>query len=315
MTLLNRVVLSITLSLLFADASQSADDVKEATVALCGRDSSAEHAALERMLKTHYRVEHAECGDAQQPSERTYIAEGLAHATNLLSNLSLNSSPKVILGLYQSEYDTLIAQYPAAGNVVGIPRDPNPRSQLALAKTLFPSNPRLLLLYSKNSRKLRDEYRQYAAAIGVEIVEGKVDSEADALKIIKDSAAIDAILAIPDQTIYNRYTLPILLRTSYAFNLPMLGFSSQMVKIGSLATTYVETDAFHERVIASIQQWDVTVASTQHWSVSQNLNTARQSGTASISLNRSVAESLNMIISDNGTLTRKVNNMEESKRD
>lgn len=315
MNSITKMMLSISLTLLFVGYCQSAEKVEQATIALCKHENSDEHSALERALEAHYYIEHTACSEAKQPSQRTYIAEGLANATDMLSNLSLAASQKIVVGLYQSEYDQLLAKYPSARNVVVVPRDPSPRSQLALAKSLFPSNSRLLLLYSKTSRHLLDLYRQHAATLGVEIVEGEVNSEADGLKIIKENTSIDAILAIPDQSIYNRYTIPVLLRTSYAFNIPMLGFSPRMVELGFLATTYAESETVHERVIASIQHWGVMVASTQLLDANALLKQLEESSAASISINRSVAQSLNLVIDENKTLERQVNSMKGLKRD
>jgi putative tryptophan/tyrosine transport system substrate-binding protein len=48
----------------------------------------------------------------------------------------------------------------------------------------------------------------------------------------------DAILALPDPLVYNRYTLPPLLLTTFRYRVPMIGFSAAIVNAGAVAGVY-----------------------------------------------------------------------------
>lgn len=48
----------------------------------------------------------------------------------------------------------------------------------------------------------------------------------------------DALLALPDPVVYNRYTLPPLLLTTFRYRIPVIGFSRALVNAGALAGVY-----------------------------------------------------------------------------
>lgn len=54
-------------------------------------------------------------------------------------------------------------------------------------------------------------------------------------KILRSS---DVILALPDPTVYNRYTLPPLLLTTFRYRVPVIGFSPAFVSAGALGGIY-----------------------------------------------------------------------------
>lgn len=57
--------------------------------------------------------------------------------------------------------------------------------------------------------------------------------------IIRDTKAV---LALPDPVVYNRYTLPPLLLTTFRYHVPVIGFSEAFVNAGAVAGVYSEPD-------------------------------------------------------------------------
>ena len=281
-----------------------------ANVILCEGSGNAGEEALAKEIERHVETDTVDCAATMDKRQNSvFVAHGLSTARDLLSNIMLANEPKVIVGLYKIEYQRLVADYPFVNNVTAIANDPAPTSQLALAKSLFPLKPRLLLLFSAKSLLIRDDYLQQAEALGIEIVAAEVKKEPDALRQIAENLDVDAVLAIPDQSIYNKFTLPILLRTSYELNVPMLGFSTQFVRVGALATTYVTIEALADRVLACISHWNVArlVANSTTSDIASPLISDQSGVDASVRVNRSVSNSLSIVVPKTTILEQHIN--------
>lgn len=295
-----------------------ADSRNRPNIILCETSGNTAGEALAKEITNKVATETVDCATTMEKRQNSvFVAHGISSARGLLSNIALGSEQKIIAGLYKTEYQRLAADYPFAINVTAIANDPSPRSQLILAKSLFPISPRLLLLFSAKSLPIRNEYLQHAEALGVEIVEAEVKQEADALRHIAAKLDVDAVLAIPDQSIYNKFTLPILLRSSYEANIPLLGFSSQFVRVGALATTYTSVEALADRVLANVNHWSVArlAANDASSDITSSLISDQSGVEASVCVNRSVSNSLSIVVPKTASLEQHINHMRELKRD
>lgn len=289
-----------------------AEPDRGANVILCEGSGSADGKALAQEIESRAVTETVDCAATMEKHQNAvFVAHGISSATKLLSNIMLANEPKVVAGLYNIEYQRLMADYPFVKNVTAVANDPSPVSQLALAKSLFPLKPRLLLLFSAKSLLIRDEYLRQAEALDIEIVAAQVKEEPDALRQITENLDVDAVLAIPDQSIYNKFTLPILLRTSYASNVPLLGFSPQFVRVGALATTYFTTDALAARVVARANQWKVSrlAANATTSDIAAPLIFDRSGVGAAVRVNRNVGKSLSIVVPKTAILEQQINRM------
>jgi ABC-type uncharacterized transport system substrate-binding protein len=175
--------------------------------------------------------------------------------------------------------------------------DPDPRSQLLLSKAIFPHLPRFLLMYTQATRSIAVEYDHAALSLGVQLQLTEVSDEKGALRAIRDYQDADAIVLIPDKTLYNKDTLPNIIRASYQLNIPLVGFSAGLVRSGVLGTTYPSIDSrveFISRVI-------------DHYRKNQdNSRTVLDDHRHSLVINRKVARSLNITIVEDDILMNSI---------
>ncbi len=81
-----------------------------------------------------------------------------------------------------------------------------------------------------------------------------VADEADLVPALKRLLPnIDALLAVPDATIYNRSNIATILLTSYRAKVPLFGFSPSYVKAGALAAVYSHPGQIAQQVAEIIQ--------------------------------------------------------------
>jgi ABC-type uncharacterized transport system substrate-binding protein len=76
------------------------------------------------------------------------------------------------------------------------------------------------------------------------------------------AARVDALLALPDRAVYNRNTVYPILLTTYSAGVPVIGFSSAMVKAGAAAGLFMSPRNAGEAIALAIQayRFDGTLA-------------------------------------------------------
>ena len=110
--------------------------------------------------------------------------------------------------------------------------------QLALIRHAAPGR-RVGILLGKDSADLSAMLQAAARDAQMVAVIETVTDEADLLPALKRLLpASDALLAVPDATIYNRSNIATILLTSYRAKVPLFGFSPAYVKAGALAAVY-----------------------------------------------------------------------------
>ena len=73
--------------------------------------------------------------------------------------------------------------------------------------------------------------------------------------ILQDS---DALLALPDPVVYNRYTLSPVLLTTFRYRIPVIGFSEALVNAGALAGVYSQPDQIGQQAAEMITSHSLT---------------------------------------------------------
>jgi ABC-type uncharacterized transport system substrate-binding protein len=125
--------------------------------------------------------------------------------------------------------------------------------QLALIRFALPGR-RVGILLSKDSLELSASVLAAAKAAGLSASIEVANDEADLLPALKLLLArSDALLAVPDPSIYNRSNITSILLTSYRARVPLFGFSPSYVKAGALASVFSEPAQIAQQVVEIIQ--------------------------------------------------------------
>lgn len=111
--------------------------------------------------------------------------------------------------------------------------------QLALVHLMLPGSARIGVLFSTESRHLlaalEAAAQQRKFSLATELVTAASGIYAALTRLLPET---DALLALPDPSIFNANTLPNILLTTYRVQRPVFGFSPAYVKAGALAAVY-----------------------------------------------------------------------------
>lgn len=112
------------------------------------------------------------------------------------------------------------------------------KRQLQLIKTSLPNKKKVGVLLGKHSGTSKKRLQQIMHNMGLEPVVLKTSP--DNIKSSLDSiyTKVDALLAQPDPSIYNKKTVMTVLLSSYRHNVPVFGYSAAFVKSGATAAIY-----------------------------------------------------------------------------
>ena len=125
--------------------------------------------------------------------------------------------------------------------------------QFALIRLAVPGR-RVGILLGKDSADLSATLLAAARDANMVASIEMVADEADLLPSLKRLLPqSDALLAVPDATIYNRSNIATILLTSYRAKVPLFGFSPSYVKAGALAAVYSQPGQIAQQVAEVIQ--------------------------------------------------------------
>lgn len=129
----------------------------------------------------------------------------------------------------------------AAGDrrLTGIYLDQPFSRQLALLRLAAPDLGRVGVLLGPGTRRYRNEISQAAREAGLREAVATVD-EVETLSPRLQSLLLesDALLSLPDETIFNAQTARHILMASYRRRVPVIGFSPAFVRAGALMAVY-----------------------------------------------------------------------------
>ncbi len=184
------------------------------------------------------------------------------------------------------------------GNFSAIVLDQPYWRQLALIKAVLPATKKVGVLFGPASSQYLEVLRDEADELGLSLMDESVSQESDLipkLKKLLDSS--DALLAIPDRLIYSRESAESILLTSYRHQKPMFGYSQSYVKAGALASTYSSSKQLAK------QAAEIAIRAQ----AAPNLLPSPQVPKYySVVLNSQVAHSLNIAITDEDTIYKKM---------
>jgi putative tryptophan/tyrosine transport system substrate-binding protein len=127
-----------------------------------------------------------------------------------------------------------------ASNMVGLSLDIPFRQHVRPLQALVPTASRIGVLFDpQKTNGMHSQILKEAKALGITIVSKAVHSEQDvpeALHAIKHH--IDALWLLPDSTVLTENTLEFLISTTLESHIPVVGFSSALVRSGALVGAY-----------------------------------------------------------------------------
>lgn len=173
--------------------------------------------------------------------------------------------------------------------------------QFALIRQTLPGRTRVGILLGANSAELEPLLRAEAKAAGLVAVIEKTNAADPLPKLKQLMGNCDAVLAVPDTSIYNRSTIQSILLTTYHHQVPLFGFSPSYVKAGAIAAVY--------SVPAQIGQQAAEII--QKMTVERNLPSSQFPRYYSVGVNTQVARSLGLVVDDEATLYGKLKHVVE----
>lgn len=234
---------------------------------------------LQKKLPTAQVVKsnHLACTKKQNP---IYIAIGPAALRSLLEK----TEDKPILSLFTSNhaYHAIFEKVAKhrRNMVTAIFAEPSPSGQLQLISRLFKRPNNVAVLLSEKNTYLLPLIKTSAAQLNIDLSIEYVSSPKDINLVLNRITNTSAILAVPDNMIYNAENIRNILMTTYRHNQAVIGFSTALVKAGALASTYSDIEDVIEQAADMLNAIAVDGAMPQpqfpkYFSVVINDNVAR----------------------------------------
>ncbi len=109
------------------------------------------------------------------------------------------------------------------------------RTQILWFKLIVPTLKKIGIIYTENTEDLIDIAVSEAPSLGVTIVPLKIHDIADITNRLEElTKSADALLAVPDSTIYNPVITPHLILFTLRHKMPFMGLSRNFTKSGAL---------------------------------------------------------------------------------
>jgi len=171
-----------------------------------------------------------------------------------------------------------------APNMTGILLEVPIERQLATMRSVLPGRKKIGVLYNPDkTAALVQEARRLAKELNLELVERQVPSEKDVPATLRALLpTIEALWLLPDSTVLNEDSIKFLLSTALDSNVPVIGFSSDLVRSGALAGFSVKYDdagrqagLLAKRILSGQPVPFSTVVPPEQVRLSLNLKTAK----------------------------------------
>lgn len=177
--------------------------------------------------------------------------------------------------------------------------EPSPLHTLDLVAGFFPIGARIALL--KNG--VGDDYfaplLNYAMSKNIEIVLFDINDQVPIGKRLSSIRNFDAIMALPNNKIYNQDTMANILMTTYRMKVPLFAYSLKNVKQGALATIHSSKEDITRQLNENIT----------HFVNTGVLQQASFPKYGKVKINKTVADSLDLIYT--GAVNKKVGKSDE----
>ena len=178
--------------------------------------------------------------------------------------------------------------------------------QIAFIRILLPPLRELGVLYGPESGSLADELHATAAARQMRVIGLVSEPDSEINGAVTDLLRrSEALLALPDPAVYNRYNVQSVLLASFRARHPVIGFSESWVHAGALAAIHTTPAQLGEDLGGVIGTWLDDGAP---------LPPARAPARWTITVNRQVAFSLGVHVPPDGVLVERLRTALEDRR-
>lgn len=210
------------------------------------------------------------------------IAVG-AEAANTLARQT--SSPILAVLISQANLSAIQARHPKA-RLGGIVLDQPLARHLRLIRAALPGVTRVGVLLGPQSAPLRNALSEAGEREGLKLAFEQLDDASallPALEKLLDNS--EAILAVPDTTVFTATTARPILLTTYRYRKPMFGYSQAYVTAGALAAVFSSPEGVADQTAAWLLDAGTrfeppTAAPPRGFSVDVNRHVARALGLA-----------------------------------
>jgi hypothetical protein len=140
-------------------------------------------------------------------------------------------------------FNAVLAGLPPAraGALTAVYAEPAPADQLRLIALLYKRPVRVAAIVGRDTGFLKP------ALQGTADVQDFAPGE-DINRVLSNIARTEVLLALPDTSVYNSENIRNILLSAYRHKQAVVGFSSDMVKAGALATTYSDIEDINAQV-------------------------------------------------------------------
>lgn len=196
-----------------------------------------------------------------------------------------NGKPIVATYLSSTEFETTLGSRQRPPHVTAIFDNPDPLTQLALAKALL-SNARIGVFDSRAAHSLASRLKDR----GVNTIPVAPGESIDAL--LRETDPFDAIIVLPDPTVLNRANINHAVRTLYQLRKVLIGYSSTLTRVGSLASVYPTPQGIARAARDALEEYATRGV----------LPTPTFVHDLDMTVNEQLARSLNIVLPDRATI-------------
>jgi putative tryptophan/tyrosine transport system substrate-binding protein len=209
----------------------------------------------------------------------------IALGTRALSTtLNATVAIPVIAGLVPRVAFERLAIPPGNRPVSAVYLDQPALRQIRLFQVLLPGKTRLGVVSSRESEATAQSFSAAAREARLALVHDTASNERELFAaLVRVLAESDALMALPDATLYNTTTIQNILTTAYRTQRPVLGFSAAYVRAGALAAVFSTPQQSGTQLAEAARQFlaNAKLPAPQHpraFSVAVNTTVARSLG-------------------------------------
>lgn len=228
--------------------------------------------------------------DAPLQKRRNTLCIAVGHSA--LQSLVTQNNDAAILAVLTSSlaFRSIVESNPKSRgrDISAIYADASPVSQLKLAASLTKNRANMVTFLSPRTGYLRATLARAAAQAGLDLEIVQLSGDESLTQELDQSTAARGVLALPDSTLFTPENIRAMLITTYRQNQFVIGYSSSFVKAGALAATYSTIDDISSQAAEVVRDY---------YSAGR-FPAPQYPKYFAVSVNDSVARSLNIIISD-----------------
>lgn len=155
----------------------------------------------------------------------------------------------------------------------------SPAHQFSLIRLIFQRRITVGVLLSENTAYIEPMIRANARNTELDVEIHRLERGENPIRALSRLSSANVLLALPDKSIFSPETIQAILEATYRRGQPVVGFSSALVRAGTLASVYSTVDDVVAQAVALIEQLAIGQAPPllypAYWRVAVNESVAR----------------------------------------